>query len=248
MGQHGDHLGPVGPSWAPCWPHEPSYQGYVSWSMIYCHFLLTSQQAPNKIQSPDSRNCEQWYWFFVVEKYLNYQPRFDIWMKCRLTFQWNVIRHSELNRGSSQIFLVNDRKINMIYGSYQPCEIQINSTKLMFQTSQLWIGGLYYHYQCAIYLHQFQSIFCKKHLQNVCGTALPFSSYSSIIKVVGRFPHKLKWSEIIFYCETSILVAIAAHHVHLGTIKQQFYRCKNKFDLIRIVHRAPASLSSFNPK
>ena len=21
------HLGPVGPRWAPCWPHEPSYQG-----------------------------------------------------------------------------------------------------------------------------------------------------------------------------------------------------------------------------
>ena len=26
-GQHGAHLGPVGPSWAPCWPYEPCYQG-----------------------------------------------------------------------------------------------------------------------------------------------------------------------------------------------------------------------------
>ena len=26
MGQHGAHLGPVGPRWAPCWPHEPCYQ------------------------------------------------------------------------------------------------------------------------------------------------------------------------------------------------------------------------------
>ena len=24
---HGAHLGPVGPRWAPCWPHEPCYQG-----------------------------------------------------------------------------------------------------------------------------------------------------------------------------------------------------------------------------
>ena len=24
---HGAHLGPVGPIWAPCWPHEPCYQG-----------------------------------------------------------------------------------------------------------------------------------------------------------------------------------------------------------------------------
>ena len=23
----GAHLGPVGPKWAPCWPHEPCYQG-----------------------------------------------------------------------------------------------------------------------------------------------------------------------------------------------------------------------------
>ena len=26
-GQHGAHLGPVGPRWAPCWHHEPCYQG-----------------------------------------------------------------------------------------------------------------------------------------------------------------------------------------------------------------------------
>ena len=27
LGQHGAHLGPVGPRWAPCWPHEPCCQG-----------------------------------------------------------------------------------------------------------------------------------------------------------------------------------------------------------------------------
>ena len=26
-GPHGAHLGPVGPRWAPCWPHEPCYRG-----------------------------------------------------------------------------------------------------------------------------------------------------------------------------------------------------------------------------
>ena len=25
--QHGTHLGPAGPRWAPCWPHESCYQG-----------------------------------------------------------------------------------------------------------------------------------------------------------------------------------------------------------------------------
>ena len=27
MGQHRAHLGPLGPRRAPCWPHEPCYQG-----------------------------------------------------------------------------------------------------------------------------------------------------------------------------------------------------------------------------
>ena len=27
-GQHGAHLGPVGPRWTPCWPHEPCNQGH----------------------------------------------------------------------------------------------------------------------------------------------------------------------------------------------------------------------------
>ena len=35
MGQHGAHLGPVGPKWAPCWPHEPHYQGCLVWLWWY---------------------------------------------------------------------------------------------------------------------------------------------------------------------------------------------------------------------
>ena len=37
-GQHGAHLGPIGPRWAPCWLHEPCYEG------IYCTraYLMTS--------------------------------------------------------------------------------------------------------------------------------------------------------------------------------------------------------------
>ena len=27
-GQHGVHLGPTGPRWTPCWPHELCYMGY----------------------------------------------------------------------------------------------------------------------------------------------------------------------------------------------------------------------------
>ena len=34
-GQHGAHLGPVGPRWAPCWSHEPCYQDMF----IYNNFI-----------------------------------------------------------------------------------------------------------------------------------------------------------------------------------------------------------------
>ena len=40
-GQHGVHLGPTGPRWAPCWPHELCYLGY-SWPAHDASFLCTS--------------------------------------------------------------------------------------------------------------------------------------------------------------------------------------------------------------
>ena len=37
-GQHGSHLGPAGPRRAPCWPHEPCYEGGIwlilPWKLI----------------------------------------------------------------------------------------------------------------------------------------------------------------------------------------------------------------------
>ena len=37
---HGAHLGSVGPRWAPCWPHEPCYQGrQVTLQRCYTLFI-----------------------------------------------------------------------------------------------------------------------------------------------------------------------------------------------------------------
>ena len=38
-GQHGTHLGPVGPRWAPCWPHEPCYQDALP---EWCDWLINT--------------------------------------------------------------------------------------------------------------------------------------------------------------------------------------------------------------
>ena len=34
-GQHGAQLGPVGPRWATCWPHEPCYQGFEQMHALF---------------------------------------------------------------------------------------------------------------------------------------------------------------------------------------------------------------------
>ena len=43
-GQHGAHLGPTGPRWTPCWPHELCYLGYSSDCIligcpVFYHFI-----------------------------------------------------------------------------------------------------------------------------------------------------------------------------------------------------------------
>ena len=45
-GQHGAHLGPVGPRWAPCWPHEPCYQG------CYSSYLQQMNEITSQTNSP----------------------------------------------------------------------------------------------------------------------------------------------------------------------------------------------------
>ena len=44
-GPNGAHLGPVVPRWAPCWPHEPCYQGYWSLNTMADIFQRTFSNA-----------------------------------------------------------------------------------------------------------------------------------------------------------------------------------------------------------
>ena len=42
-GQHGAHLGPTGPRWAPCWPHQPCYLGwYLTKGLKQEHLIVCS--------------------------------------------------------------------------------------------------------------------------------------------------------------------------------------------------------------
>ena len=46
-GQHGAHLGPVGPRWAPCWPHEPCYQAIICSTTTQLSWFVGSRFGSN---------------------------------------------------------------------------------------------------------------------------------------------------------------------------------------------------------
>ena len=50
-GQHGAHLGPVGPRWAPCWPHEPCSQGIFTGNK---HTILWFFKPQNTLMTSNS--------------------------------------------------------------------------------------------------------------------------------------------------------------------------------------------------
>ena len=53
-GQHGAHLGPVGPRLAPCWPHEPCYQGCWSSSQKGSVAALSHRWADDIVGKSDT--------------------------------------------------------------------------------------------------------------------------------------------------------------------------------------------------
>ena len=62
MGQHGAHLGPVGPRWAPCWPHGPCYQGILTTDME----VFTELNHPVVIK----RQCEPRHALIIALEFL----------------------------------------------------------------------------------------------------------------------------------------------------------------------------------
>ena len=68
-GQYGAHLGPVGPRWAPCWPHEPCYKG----CSLYTYFLVLRPNARHK-RERWSRTM-QWIWERMLKTWTTWLPR-----------------------------------------------------------------------------------------------------------------------------------------------------------------------------
>ena len=55
MGQHGAHLGPTGPRWAPCWPHELCCLG--SFVRTIYNDMFPALNYTCSVQATDQRDC-----------------------------------------------------------------------------------------------------------------------------------------------------------------------------------------------
>ena len=67
-GQHGAHLGLVGPRWAPCWPHVSCYQG-----------ILTAQNILSR--TPCSSICMIWLIVFTTKSQFEFNEPYIHWSR-----------------------------------------------------------------------------------------------------------------------------------------------------------------------
>ena len=77
-GQHGAHLGPVGPRWAPCGPHEPCYQWcllylscmpFISPQLMGCEWPVIQHQLLITQHRGNHQEGTLYYWPFVWRIY-----------------------------------------------------------------------------------------------------------------------------------------------------------------------------------
>ena len=78
-GQHGAHLGPTGPRWAPCWPHELCYLGIsgLNWS---------AREGPSR-ESLSAVHQGTWSIFSTVQLTHSRNHVIQCWQCCSIAFE-----------------------------------------------------------------------------------------------------------------------------------------------------------------
>ena len=71
--EHGAHLGPTGPRWAPCWPHEPCYLGCSLPLGIGCKAPVPNIWKTRPVCPEVHDYLLAHLWQFIFSTYLQYQ-------------------------------------------------------------------------------------------------------------------------------------------------------------------------------
>ena len=76
LGPHRAHLGPVGPRWTPCWPHEPCYQGHCaseSTLMNICrHIPVIGNHRELQMWANQRKAIQMWNVVGIGVQYMKY--------------------------------------------------------------------------------------------------------------------------------------------------------------------------------
>ena len=112
---HGANLGPVGPRWAPCWPHDPFYQGgYLKhtqiakfmgptwgppgscWPQMGPMNLVIRAAAWNplihsSLHSPINTDCRSFRLYFLAHSHRSTASR-----KCEMNHSTAVVDHNKI--------------------------------------------------------------------------------------------------------------------------------------------------------
>ena len=115
------HLGPVGPRWAPCWPHETCYQGNFLWRIdTKRHSLqIVKRKMPFflQLQITQQMLCLYLFWYPLAES--------DLW--------------NSINRGSRGKMEHGCKMEHSVFGEkYTGCGSIVVSTWVPSSVSAVW--------------------------------------------------------------------------------------------------------------
>ena len=103
--QHGAHLGPVGPGWAPCWTHEPYCLGFFRYLLLLFSDLGTLCEKVYAFN-----HWEMWLWFHMC-KFTAQRLNGSLRILATFTLQWHhnghdgVSNHQPLHCVLNRLFI-----------------------------------------------------------------------------------------------------------------------------------------------
>ena len=178
-GQHRAHLGPTGPRWAPCWPHEFCYLGmmptedFSRWELYFCS---------SEYKRYMDNNCKYYIWYLLafaisVWNHLKYCYQNDEYGTIR-TMTWLVYFDAIIHRHSLDCFwwnwldLYNTRDSSSIFSVIFMAQFLIYCDMILgqsLQTRRIWWIKVWYHYYTVTFTpkgHVLVTFACSKDINN----------------------------------------------------------------------------------
>ena len=172
---HGAHLDPVGPRWAPCWPHESCYQGIFSWVEIIfvsrksfarvhvyietfkmLHIAESPAYTVSKTKTRKSVSIPNTKWYSSIQTLRTSECNaFVLGQVVHLEFSWNGELHLQTLRS------YNFRKLIVCLCNIIPCKYGY----IYIYVFRYWATNSAYNPKDLPFLALTDDAFCHTHCQ-----------------------------------------------------------------------------------